>query len=424
MSLRSKRRVWSLVAVMGCVLAVGGCNFSKTGALPPDAPDVVSVVPTVTGGATSVTLDPALVDALTSAGATLKPTGSARVSGGVAAFPITSGYLEVHRDRSVKPGWIQGSLAHAGSGLDVTAAGQTVTLSDFVVDPGGSMLYATVNGKLNTPLLFLDGTHVTEGVNDVGQVVLQGTVAKLTQGAASLLGTTLGLPAGAISPGATFGTVKVQAASGAPLPAGAQNFAGITGASYDASTDHVTAIPRLTGQATTLSLLPQVASALSSAGLKLAPTGTATASGTAITFPITAGMVAIHSNKGFQPGYVVGTVDHQGSGLTISAGGTAGGGGAGASSAGGGSLNLSDFVVDPGDSVLTGTVGGGKPGTPLFFLDGSKLHVTPTANGATLDGTVAELTQEAAKALDTTFATSVFSPGMPIGTVHLVATGS
>ena len=89
-------------------------------------------------------------------------------------------------------------------------------------------------------------------------------------------------------------------------------------------------------------------------------------------------------------------------------------------SAGTKSLEVTNFVVDPANSMLTATAGG-KSGIPLLFLDGTAVKVTPTESGAVLDGTVAKLTQTAADALNTTFGVSAFKSGMPLGTVNLVA---
>ena len=82
-----------------------------------------------------------------------------------------------------------------------------------------------------------------------------------------------------------------------------------------------------------------------------------------LVFPITGGNV-----KYFEPGtvspYVQGEIDHDGSGLSLTAGGT--------------KVDLENFVVDPGKSQLTGKVSvDGKtaaPSAPLFFLDGRTLQ--------------------------------------------------
>lgn len=393
---RMRQMVTGVAAMLALGLVIAGCNFSKTGTVAPNAPDMVTVLPSVGAQATSLSLDPAAATSLGSLGVSLRPTGSAARRGSVISFPITSGYAEVHSRHDAKPGWIDGSLEHAGSGLDLVGLGATVHLSDFVVDPGNSVLYANVDNKIGVALLSLDGTKVTETVNDAGQLVVAGTVAKVTPGAAGVLDQAFATST--ITAGMPLGAVEVVASGSATT--------------YNAAKDHVTAISRLRGTATTLTVEPAVLSTLASAGLGLSPAGSATAAAPgAVTFPITAGFAAIHGDHGFSPGSIVGTINHQGSGIIIGPPPAAGSAP---------SVTLSDFVVDPGDSVLSGSVNG-KLGVPLFFLDGRKVRVTITNGGVTLDGTVAELTSVAATALDKAFGTKAFTDGMAIGTVHLVA---
>ncbi|WP_457831906.1 hypothetical protein, partial [Staphylococcus aureus] len=75
-----------------------------------------------------------------------------------------------------------------------------------------------------------------------------------------------------------------------------------------------------------------------------------------------------------------------------------------------------------GNSMLYATVGG-KPDVPLLFLDGANVKVSMQGSNVVLDGTVAKLTQTAATALDQTFGTTAVTAGLPLGTVHLVASG-
>jgi hypothetical protein len=124
------------------------------------------------------------------------------------------------------------------------------------------------------------------------------------------------------------------------------------------------------------------------------------------TFPITGGFVAIHP-KGFQPGYIVGSIDHEASGLTFTAGNA--------------SVTVEDFVVDPGNSVLTAYVSKLKAVIPLLSLDGSALKVGMSGSNYVLEGTVATLTSRAAKLLDSAFGTTAITAGLPLGTVKLVA---
>ncbi|MDT4913050.1 MAG: hypothetical protein QOC66_2178 [Pseudonocardiales bacterium] len=182
----------------------------------------------------------------------------------------------------------------------------------------------------------------------------------------------------------------------------------------------------LTGNATTVVLDPGFVSALTS--LKLTPGTFGTAkieqqgSNTDAVFPITGGNAKIYKKGDVTP-YVQGQVEHDGSGLTLAAGGT--------------TVTLKNFVVHPGNnSNLTGEVDvatGGKTtvaakSMKLFDLDGTTLK-TPTiskAGVATLEGTTIYLSAEAAKALNGVFKTDALAGGqkVKIGTAIIRATGS
>ena len=406
MSTRTHRRLAAVALVGGLALAAGACgSSSKTsssttaaGGSPSSAAtaDKVTALPNLTGKGTTVTLDPTTAAALTSLHVTVAPYGSATAaktaSGGTAVtFPITNGYAEIHSDTSHKPGFIVGSLQHYGSGLTFSAGGKTLTVTDFVVDPGNSMLYGTVGGKPDIPLLTLDGTAVKAGMAG-SDVTLDGTVAKLTQTAASALDSTFGTTA--VTAGLPLGTVHLDLA-GTP----------------NTYSDKTTEISRLSGQSTSVALDATTAMALKSLGVAVAPQGTATfsAATSTIGFPITGGFAAIHSDKSYQPGYIAGVLIHQGSGITFSAGGK--------------TLSITDFVVDPGDSTLTGTVGG-KVGVPIATLNGAPVQVSQVNGTVHLDGTIVNLTQTAASALDTTFGTTAVKAGLTLGVAHIIVAGS
>ncbi|HET9691976.1 MAG TPA: hypothetical protein VFP61_12555 [Acidimicrobiales bacterium] len=439
-----RRTLTAGLAALALSGSMAGCDIARTGTVSANSPQVVTVLPLTYGQSTRLTWDQATLSALQGLGLTITPTGAAvanSLGGAGVDFPVTTGYVELHTltsvlhypgesspgsavpDLATKPGWVQGSLFHSGSGLTIstgasdgssTTGGPTtggsgsssVTLTDFTADLGNSVLYATVDGKLpQVPLLTLDGSHVTatsDATGSVGgtfpeeqsDVTLQGTVAKLTPEAAQLLDTRFSTSA--VTAGMPLGTVRVALTAGQPYM-------------YRPADDHVTAFSRLTGQGTTVTLDPSTASALTGLGVTVTPTGSATGSASALTFPITGGMVAVHSDKGFRPGYVVGSVLHQGSGVSFTG-------------PNGASVNAGDFVVDPGGSELYADVNG-RRNVPFLFLDGSKLTVTSSGSTVTLDGTVAELTSNAADALNTTFGVQAFKAGMPLGTVHLVATG-
>lgn len=358
---------------------------------------MVTVIPALSGVGTSVKVDSGTAAALTSLGVKLGVSGTATFDAttSTATFPITSGYAEIYNDHSHKPGWIQGSIQHDGSGLTLTAGATAVGLSNFVVDPGNSVLYGTVGGKPSIPLLTLDGAAVAVSKDSAGDVVLDGTVAKLTDTAASALNAAF--KTDAIKAGLPLGTVHLVA-KGTPV-------------TYNASTDKVTTVSRLSGVSTAVKLDANTATALQGLGVAVAPVGSATfdAPTSTVTFPITGGIAAIHADLGFKPGYIEGSIVHQGSGLSFTKGST--------------TVTVSDFVVDPGDSILTATVGG-TPSVPLLSLDGTNVKVSMDGSNVVLDGTVARLTDTAATALNGAFSTTAFKAGLALGTVHLIAATS
>lgn len=387
---RLRRPATALVAVG--VLALAGCSGS-TGPKGPVG-DQVTAVTEMTGHATSVSLDSGTLAAFSALEVNLEPLGAAKMTGTSISFPITSGYAEIHSYHAAKGGWIQGQIEHDTSGFSLTAGKTTLSLTNFVVDPGTSMLYGTVNGSTaKEPLLFLDGSKVkvTQGG---GTVTLDGTSAKLTQTAATAFN-------------GAFRTNQVKAG----LPLGIVHLV--------AQATHVVTFPAssvkanldLTGLSTSVKLDTTTAAALTSLGVNVSTIGTAKNSDGTLSFPITGGFVGVHNDLSFKPGFLLGSIDHEASGVVFSGHGK--------------SLTLSDFVVDPGNSMLTARVPDKTTGgtiVPLLFLDGSKLKISKDSSGNTvLDGTVAKLTAQAAKALDGTFGTKAIKAGMPLGTVHLVA---
>jgi len=169
----------------------------------------------------------------------------------------------------------------------------------------------------------------------------------------------------------------------------------------------VAEIPSLSGKDTAVTLDAGFVEALGSLKLTPAPVGTAeiTKEGVA-EFPITGGNVTYYT-PGTESPYVQGMIDHDGSGLSLTGGGK--------------KVELTDFEVDPGKSVLTGkvTVDGkvAAESAPLFFLDGRTLKPLETgANGtAILEGTTVKLKQEAADLLNQTFGTDALKAGFVIG---------
>jgi hypothetical protein len=132
-------------------------------------------------------------------------------------------------------------------------------------------------------------------------------------------------------------------------------------------------------------------------------------------FPITGGNVTYYDPSSPVRPYVQGVIDHEGSGLSLTAGKT--------------EVELTDFVIDPGTSELTGTVSvNGKEAATdavLFDLDGSTLEPLKTnPNGtATLAGTTVKLSADAASLLNDTFGITDLEGGLVIGISAITVKG-
>ena len=186
----------------------GSANQEQT-----EKPKPVAQVDSLTGRQTAVTLDSGFVEALTTLKVTPGPVGDAKITpSGNATFPITGGNVTYYKPGSVSP-YVQGRIDHDGSGLSLTAGGKEVELTDFVIDPGKSVLTGrvTVDGKEaapSAPLFFLDGRTLEPlKANDDGTAVLQGTTVKLKKEAADLLNETFGITA--LQEGLVIGIAKI-----------------------------------------------------------------------------------------------------------------------------------------------------------------------------------------------------------------------
>jgi len=340
----------------------------------------------LTGTSTSVDLDPSTAAVLQQNGVSVAPVAPATVStaGGTTtvSFPISEGYVSVY-DQSQTP-FVRGTFTHVG-GVTFSAGGKSLTATDFVVNPGSSSLTATVGGNA-VQLLDLDGSNV-KITQDGDTTKLDGTVAKLSATAAGALNSTFGVSL--FKAGIPLGVVHVAAR-------------GVAATNVAPSAE----IQQLGGSATSVDLDAATAGVLQQNGVALAPVAPATASSsggtTTVSFPIDEGYVSVYPQSE-QP-YVRGTFSHVG-GVTFSAGGK--------------SLTATDFMVNPGSSSLTATVGGNA--VPLLDLDGTNVKITQDGSTTRLDGTVAKLSTAAAGALNETFGVSVFKQGIPIGVVHVAA---
>ncbi len=172
----------------------------------------------------------------------------------------------------------------------------------------------------------------------------------------------------------------------------------------------VAEVPQLTGETTAVKLDPEFVAGLQSLKLTPAPVGDAQIENGSAKFPITGGNV-----KYFKPGtvspFVQGMVLHDGSGLSLTAGGK--------------KVDLENFQVDPGKSVLNGRVSvDGKVAAetaPLFFLDGRTLKPLRTTDDgrAILEGTTVKLKAEAADLLNQTYGIDALQEGLKIGVAKI-----
>ena len=167
----------------------------------------------------------------------------------------------------------------------------------------------------------------------------------------------------------------------------------------------VAAIDSLTGGSTAIALDQGFADALAS--LKLTPgvVGSAKLVDGSLVFPISGGNVTV-----FKPGtvspYVIGQLQHVGSGLSLEAGGT--------------KVELTNLNVDPGVSRVYGDVAvDGKTVVEsafLFQLDGRTLKPLATeGNDAILEGTKVMVSDDAAGLLNSTFNTDAVKGGLLVG---------
>jgi hypothetical protein len=172
--------------------------------------------------------------------------------------------------------------------------------------------------------------------------------------------------------------------------------------------DPVASIPALSGGSTAVALDADFVAALESLGVAPGTLGDATLADGSVSFPITGGTVTVFDKEtGYRP-YVQGTLLHEGSGLSLTAGGT--------------TVELTNFTIDPGtparlfgDVAVNGAQAAAS--APLFDLNGSTLEPlsTDSDGNAVLDGTQVLLSPEAADLLNQTFGVTALEGGLLIG---------
>ena len=220
----------STLGIAAAALLVGGlaaCSPTSTQTPAPAAtseapaadPSPLASIPALDGVDTQVTLDQGFVDALTSLGLTPGVLGTATLTDGVLAFPITGGNVDYYDPAESYRPYVQGSISHDGSGISLTAGDIVVELSDFRIDPGTSQLFGTVmaNGALvaeDVYIFNLDGSTLNPLETDAdGNAVLEGTTVLISPDAAGLLNETFGTTA--VTDQLVVGIAKITAKAAA-----------------------------------------------------------------------------------------------------------------------------------------------------------------------------------------------------------------
>jgi hypothetical protein len=158
----------------------------------------------VTGGATSLALDPGTAAALTSLGVKVAPVGPASAQDdGSLAFPITGGTLQ--------PAALTGQIAHSG-GIALTAGRTSVVLRKFVITLGDAPTLSAKVGGQRVDILSLDLSGLTVAEGEDGTLTLGGVKASLTAAAADALNAAFRVDA--FKEGLVLGTATVRAQLG------------------------------------------------------------------------------------------------------------------------------------------------------------------------------------------------------------------
>ena len=167
----------------------------------------------------------------------------------------------------------------------------------------------------------------------------------------------------------------------------------------------VAVIEDVKGKTTAVTLDQGFADALESLGLTPGVVGSAELTDGALVFPISGGNVSVFE-PGSVPNYVVGQLQHEGSGFTLTAGDT--------------EVTIGNLNVDPGVSRVYGDVLlNGEPvvsSAYIFRLNGSTLKPLATeGNTAVLEGTKVFISDVAAGLLNDTFGTDAVTDQLLVG---------
>ena len=183
--------------------------------------------------------------------------------------------------------------------------------------------------------------------------------------------------------------------------------------SSSTSPEPLASIPALDGVDTQVTLDAGFVEALTTLGLTPGVIGGATLTDGVLAFPITGGNVDYYDPEESYRPYVQGSISHDGSGISLTAGDIV--------------VELTDFRIDPGTSQLFGTVtaNGEEVGQDIYIfnLDGSTLNpLAEDADGnAVLEGTTVLISPDAAELLNSTFSTDAVTDELVVGIAKITA---
>lgn len=192
-----------------------------------------------------------------------------------------------------------------------------------------------------------------------------------------------------------------------PLTACGEDDGGDEGSSAKVEAQAV--IEDVKGKTTAVQLDQGFVDALGTLGLTPGVAGSAKLTDGALVFPISGGNVSLFE-PGSVPNYVVGQLQHEGSGFTLTAGDT--------------EVTIGNLNVDPGVSRVYGDVlVNGEPvvsSAYIFRLNGSTLNpVQMEGNTAILEGTKVFVSDVAAGLLNKTFGTDAVTDQLLVGVAKI-----
>jgi len=201
----------------------------------------------------------------------------------------------------------------------------------------------------------------------------------------------------------------IALAAAATLPLAACSSTSSSSSSEASIAKPVASINALSGESTAIALDTGFTDALTSLGLTPGVVGEADLVDGSLIFPITGGNVTVFDKTEAKP-YVIGQLQHEGSGLSLEAGDT--------------KVELTNFNVDPGASRVYGdvAVNGETVVTSafLFQLRGATLKPLQTeGQNAILEGTKVFISPVAAELLNSTYGTDAVTDQLLVGVAKI-----